>query len=86
MPNMANLGLNSASHGLPLSAVPGGMHSGGFMSGGSYHSAHGMHLQAPSQVHLPQAYAAQVCIRNSVAWPCSYPGITLCPLYFAGSC
>lgn len=66
MPNMANLGLNAVSHALPLAAAPGPLQSGGFMSGGSYHSAHGMQLQAPPQVPMPQAYAAQVRDRYTV--------------------
>ena len=56
VPQMANLGLNNVSHA--LAGVPGGPQAGGFLSGGSYHSAHGMQLQAPApQVAMPQAYA-----------------------------
>ena len=65
MPNMAGLGLN-ASHALPLAAAAIPLQSGGFMSGGSYHSAHSMQLQAPAQVPMPQAYAAQVRARSIV--------------------
>ena len=76
VPQMANLGLNNVSHALPLAAMPGGPQQGGFLSGGSYHSAHGMQLQAPApQVAMPQAYAAQVHISSNLLplFSCSAP-------------
>ena len=81
MPNMANLGLNAASQALPYGSVPGGMQPGNFVSGGSYHSAHGMQMQPPAQMTLSQAYAAQVRTSNSASW--IRAGNAACRLYIS---